>query len=345
MTDLAAHLRIFDISPSDELMQKRQAAINKLADQFRELSAPHQILVLANDLAGAIAFEGGLSSALASQVESAIRDQNPSFVQEDQEVQLTTCALLAALGILEGAKPAGDRLLRSDVLAAGLWSALSFQKPRSEPKLEALRRELLDRAAHLALQTAESARRRMPVPAAPFAVAETEAWPGIEKNWNAGPLKALSALQFNAALDREELDFLWWALGDWSVLLNARLSSPNAGAAAAIASAIEAGMLLRRVPSEAHKHLVLRHVTEQKSETLSDLVKHLGDHRLMLSKPFDNNAALPACPHVFPLLTALSTSQVCGSGGRETRTMVEWASRALLEAGILHVALVPDVIS
>ena len=53
---------------------------------------------------------------------------------------------LAALQLLDAAPSSTANLLARDVLAIGLWSALSFQKPRSERRLEALRVGLLQKA-------------------------------------------------------------------------------------------------------------------------------------------------------------------------------------------------------
>jgi hypothetical protein len=344
MTDLATHIRIFDVNPSDELVQKRQRAIEDVATQFQSVARIDQILPLANNLAGALATKGIMPSTLANIVETAIKKESPAFVQAGHELQLVVCAILAALTILESSPPSTTQVSRADILAVGLWSALAFQKPRSEQKIEALRRELLDRAEELVLRSANSGRQRSSVPDASFAPIESEAWAGIAATWQTGPFETLNALRFNAALDREEIDLLWWALSDWSALLQSRLSALNPESAA-IASAIEAARLLKRFPAEAHKHLVLRHVTRVTNLSLGELIKSIGDHKTALAQAHAGNSTLTACPHIFPLLTALSESQVLGSGAKESRSTMEWGSRALLEASILRVASLPTMLT
>lgn len=51
MTDIARHIRIFDKEPSDELVQKRTAAISSIAQQFGKLKTVQDILRLVDDLA------------------------------------------------------------------------------------------------------------------------------------------------------------------------------------------------------------------------------------------------------------------------------------------------------
>lgn len=342
--DLARYLRIFESSPTDDFVEKRQVAVNELAGLYQKKSNIVDILALANELAFSVTSKGQLSAILIPQAEAVIKKQSPSFVQDDHVLQIKVCALAAALKVLEDASPGGAVLLRSDFLAAGLWSALSFQKPLGQPKLEQLRQDILKRAAELTLATAESSRERLSVPDAVFGVTEAEAWAGLEKKWKAGPLKAIDALRFNAALDREEIDFLWWALSDWSDTFEKRLSALPVELRA-VTAGVELSMLLKRLPAEAHKHLVLRTAGAGKAQNLKDLVKELGDKSSKFAEIYAENDALKRCPVVFPLLTMVVNGQEVGSGHKETRDISEWGARALLEAGILRVASLSNVIS
>ena len=153
-------------------------------------------------MCAAIAPKGRLPDALASQVETALKDASPSFVMEGHLLEARVCALLGAVSYLASAAPGGGAASRSEVMALGLWSALSFQKPLAEAKLEKLRIDLLSLARDLALEAAENSRHRAPVPDGAFAPAEADGWAGIEKKWKSGPLNSLDGLRLNAALDR-----------------------------------------------------------------------------------------------------------------------------------------------
>jgi hypothetical protein len=230
-------------------------------------------------------------------------------------------------------------LSRADILAIGLWSALSFQSPRTEAKIESLRSELLDAGRDLALRSAESSRKRAAVSdyALKMAEHEAEGWAGFDKHFKPEFKRIVGALRSNAALDREELDVLWWVLEDWSELLNRRFST-NSTAASAIASGIEAGRLLRRLPSETHKHLVLRNVLEDATLSMTELLKALEPEAPKLAGAHAENEVLSSCPSIFPLLSRIASNQFRGSASKEKRQLSEWAVRALLESAILRLA-------
>jgi len=74
MSDIASYIRIFEASPSDDFVEKRQAAIGALADQYKKRSSHADILGLAEGLAGALAPKGKLPDALAIQIEAALKE-------------------------------------------------------------------------------------------------------------------------------------------------------------------------------------------------------------------------------------------------------------------------------
>jgi len=344
MTDIASHIRIIEASPTDDFVEKRQAAIGAMAKQFKTRSTFVDILGLADGLAAAIAPKGKLPDELATQVETTLRVASPSFVLEGHLLEARVCALLGAVSYLASATPGGGAASRSDVLALGLWSALSFQKPLAEAKLERLRVELLGLARGLAVKAAENSRQRAPVPDGDFAPAEADGWAGVEKKWKTGPLKTLDALRLNAALDREEIDLLWWVLADWSAVFQEKLSSMDQRLSPLVAS-WEIAQLLKRMPAEAHTHLVLRLVQDGNKENLTDLIAELGDKRVALAQQIVGDAIVVSCPHVFPLLNALTNPASKIAGDKEARRPADWASRALLESGLLRMSKLPAPIS
>jgi hypothetical protein len=344
MTDLALHIRIFEASPTDDFVEKRQAAIGALAEQFKKRSTFVDILGLADGLAGAVAPKGKLPDELASQVETALKEVSPSFVLEGHQLEAQVCALLGAVSYLSSVTPGGGAATRSDILALGLWSALSFQQLLAEAKLEKLRFELLCLARDLAVRAAENSRQRVPVPDGAFAPAEAEGWAGIENKWKSGPLKTLDALRLNAALDREEIDVLWWALADWSEVYQEKLSSMDQRLLPLVAS-WEIAQLLKRMPATAHKHLILRLVKNGNKENLTSLITELGNKRVALARKIAVDEIVARCPHVFTLLNALANPASKVAGDEELRAPADWASRALLESGLLRVTKLPAPIS
>jgi hypothetical protein len=279
----------------------------------------------------------------ANEVESYIKKQSTAFVREGQELQVLTCALLAALQSLEMAKPSTGIWTPSDVLATGLWSALSFQKPRSDPRLESLRTELIERSRDLVNKSSSSARNREPVPDLSLKVAEGDTWEKVTDQLKTATNRTIGVLRTNSALDREELDLLWWVLSDWSTLLSQQLSSAPP-VIAAVFSGVEAAQFMRRLPNEAHKHLVLRFVDTQRTLNLAELLQELGDRSSVLASRFSENEILSACPRVFPLLSAISGRDVSGVAARIPRSLNDWAARALLESAVLHIATLTKVL-
>jgi hypothetical protein len=262
MTDIAAYVRIFDSDPSDDLVAKRIAAVTELASHYAKSRQVAAILQTANDLAAAVESKGKVSEAMSKEIEGAVRKTADAFVAEEQDLQITVCGLLGALQALEAADPATGEITAPVVLAIGLWSALSFQSARPEPKLEALRSAIINAARKLIIDSATTSRQRAEVPDVSIGAAEPFDAANVTQTVTAGVRIAVNALRTNAAIDREEIDLLWWILSDWSELLQRRYSSVSNPLSAALSSGIEAGRMLRRLPGDPHRNLVLRHVKQ-----------------------------------------------------------------------------------
>jgi hypothetical protein len=342
MVDIATHVRIFEMAPTDDLVEKRTAAVKELGTRFSQRETVSKILQLANDLSVGIATKGKIPDALAEEIGAAIKEQSASFVLTGQEIQVLACALMGSLQVLEAAKPSSGVWSRHDVLAAGLWSALSFQPALSEPKLEALRTEMLTRSRNQIVATSSSARKRVPV--SDFSVDLSnldEEWTNFAARLKAGTEETIAALRTNAALDREEIDLLWWVLADRSALLEARLSSLPP-ATAAVASGLEAARLLRRLPGDAHHHLVTRNIANGEPLNLVSLIRTMGEDRTKVTATFQEKTMLSRFPAVFPLLSAITTGHVLQTGTRKKQSLSDWAGRALLEGAILHLSNLPS---
>jgi hypothetical protein len=344
MTHVATHIRIFDPDPTDDLVAKRTAAIAEIEKNLSAGRSVDEILRSANDLAYAAEPEGSFSTEQNGMIEAAIRQSSEAFIAEGRPMEMLVCGMLGALKSLGGSGSISGQTTVTDVFALGLWSALSFQKKRTDPKLEQLRSELMDSAYAQCMKSASRSRERLVVQDAEFKGADPLDAAGVEKAMK--PFgKAISGLRANAAVDREEIDLLWWVLADWSSILDRRLSTDKVAASAAVASGIEAGVMLRRIPAPAHRHLVLRNVPSGKSMTLPELLTAVGEDRSALAAAFKADGRISQCPAVFPLANALRTGIAKDANAKVTRPIEDWSARALLEASIAHLSSnIPSVV-
>lgn len=217
-----------------------------------------------------------------------------------------------------------------EVYAAALWSALSYQTPLGIAKREELRVEVLSAAASFSNKMAENARTRSVVPDLSSLKIELDEHNQATINFKSVMGKTIDALRNNAALDREELDFLWWAQLGRSRLLKKQLSEISEPTRI-VAAGIEGAKLLRRLPCEVHREIVLRSLDKNPELNLTELLSDIGEDRILLSDAV-NTEKVVAHPTVFPLLHALSTGHVDNFGYNEKRHVSEWGERALLEA-------------
>jgi hypothetical protein len=341
--DIAKYIRIFDKMPSDDLVEKRRHAVDAVAARYQKLKSVSDLLQLSADLTRGVAKAGTLPEARIVEVEECIKVKSTSFIREGEGLQLLTCALLAALKTVSESKPTTEGgWSRADVIGLGLWSGLGFQPARTEEKLEALRMELLNASRNLVIASSENARKRKVVPAIGAEMpAEYEAT-GVATSIQSNVATTIDALRLNAALDREEIDLLWWIVTGWSRLANAQFASMDKTAAVVIAG-LEAGALLRRIPGEAHKHIILRLITDDREVTAKDVITSLTDHRTRLVEFFRNASLLSGRESAFPLVAAcISEAAVSKASGARSFKLSDWGARALLESSILHVGALPQ---
>lgn len=265
------------------------------------------------------------------EVQAAIQEHASAFLYEESPLDVGVCAGIAALSLLSPA-PDSNGWTIVDVYSNALWSALAFQPPLAEEKRERLRREVLDSAQVRSRTSADRARERIAVPdLLDLAVTTTDAGK-TTTNFKKATGATIEALRRNAALDREELDFLWWVQLNRSRLLE-RPVSGMAEPLRLVALGIEAATHLRRLPADLHHNLVCRTVDEDPELNLTELIEVIGEHRTALAGSFDATCAADHV-EVFPLLHALATGHTGVSGTDEKRRASTWAGRALLEAGL-----------
>ncbi|MBX8547378.1 hypothetical protein K5D53_22380 [Pseudomonas cichorii] len=335
MSNVALHMRITGTQVTDQDVDRRNSAVAELAATYKKMTSPGQILLTMAEIAAALNGNGMPSDRLGKEVEEAVQKHSSSFIYSERPLEVGICSSMAAFSIISVAPTAMIDWTVSDIMAVGAWSALSFQSPLAEPKREALRQQVLSAAQDRVVSAAEGARERSQVSdfGTPKMVAEElEKFPA---EFKAATAVTIQALRRNAALDREELDFLWWVMLDRSRLLKRPLQSLDEPLRL-VAAGIEAAANLRKLPCDVHYELVLRSVSEDAEFDLPSLLDAIGEHRVALTDSFITIAALNDVPGIFPLLHALATGNVDIEGASVKRKSSEWGERALLEASLLH---------
>lgn len=333
MSIMAKYARIFWAEPTDVDVAARNRSVAKLRAEFGALDSRTAIAIaaaLVDALAGA-----ELPPELSKTIEKAISDESPAFQMSGHELQGTVCAAVAALDLARDAPLDGGGWSAPDAMAAALWSGLALQPLLDNAPVEVLRKDLYDACRDRVRAIAKQARDRQHVPdVGKLTIPEEE--PTVARAQTAykrATEPVIKALKENADLDREEIDFLWWTLGDYSGLFDCPLAD-KAPFSRAIAVGIEGASRLRRLPSDGHRHVVLRQIGESESLTLEGLVGKLAEDKIQLAHGFAGTWAM-AHPSVFPLISALPA----GAKPRESSVSLDargWGARALLEAAIIR---------
>jgi len=335
MSIMAKYARIFWVDPKDEEVGRRNRAVADIRNWLAALSSTEAV-ELAGSLSNAVA-GGALAEYAVEVVEKAIvAAGSDAFVREGKDAEILVCALVAALDLVRSRPVSPRGWSAADALAAGLWSSLSFQSPIEKEGIEMLRHDVLTAAQDRVMEVAEAARVRTAVPEiGPLVIPET-APTGSKANtaFKKATAPLVDALRDNAELDREEIDFLWWAMSDWSEHLKLPLSALE-NTARAVVAGLAGGERLRKLPASGHLHVVLRAVNTGDETTLAQAVAALAEYREALLPTFQSNLLEKSRP-VFPLLSTLSGANPEIPGATEPRSARDWGGRALLEAGILH---------
>jgi len=336
MSNLATHLRITGLQVTDDDVDRRTKAVSELATAYGKITGVKEILEKAAEIAIACGGDGTPPPSLGAEVQTAVQVHASSFLSSEKPLEVGVCSGFAALSAISPAPIPSQMGVWTvpDVLAAGLWSALSFQAPLKDPKRETFRSELLAGARSRVIRAAETTRKRSEVPDfTEFSVA-ADGFDKVPAAFKEATAATIEALRRNAALDREELDFLWWAMLDRSRLLNKRLADLDEPLRLVVAG-IEAASNLRRLPCDVHSELVLRSVTADGKVNLADLLTAIGDSRRSLISKFPGDVITQIRP-VFPLLSSLVTEDADIDGAPVKRSASEWGTRALLEAALYH---------
>lgn len=322
-------MRISGINITDNDVDSRQAAVKILATAWGKDNQVNSIVSTAAKIAEALGGDGTPSADLGEKVQDAIQKNSSSFLYEEHLLDVGICSAVAMASLLEGT-PGDNGWMTKDVYAVALWSSLSFQPTLEDGRREKLRCELLELSSGWSTTSAEKARERANVPDPSTLKITIDDANAVTNNFTDAIKNSINALRRNSALDREELDFLWWAQSGRSRLLKRRLVD-IAEPVRILSAGIEGAQLLRRLPCEVNREIVLRTLDQNPEFDLSELLLAIGEERTSLSTafPIDNVVAHPT---IFPLLHALHTGLAENVGASLKRPLSEWGERALLES-------------
>jgi GTPase-associated system helical domain len=331
MDNLPVHMRITSLTPTNEDVDARRAAVRKLSTTWGKITEIGRLLSKAEMISDSLGGDGQPHSDLGMEVQEALQKHASAFLYTESPLDVGVCAGVAILSILAG-DPGTNGWTTNDVYSNALWSALEFQPTLTEEKREKLRREVLDLAQKRSQLAADKARDRVAVPdMGDLAVTIADGSKPIT-NFKEATGATIEALRRNAALDREELDFLWWVQLNRSRLLK-RAFGEMAEPVRLVVSGIEAAVHLRRLPADLHYSLVLRTIDTDPELDLKELIDLIGDDRKVLAAAINASRASQH-PCVFPLLHALVTGEIETAGAEVKRKASTWGGRALLEAGL-----------
>jgi hypothetical protein len=345
MENLAVHMRITGSQVSNEDVDTRRSAIKDLSSVWVEKRSVEQSLATATNIAQALHGDAP-PAALGAEIQAGVQKYASAFLYEESPFDVGVVAGMAFIEIAKAKPKATSEWTTAEILSAAVWSALSYQQPLAETKREALRLEALKAAEGYATRAAEASRARSPVEdfeklmitLTPSAKTEGDATAGVlptaSSNFEKSTLATITALRRNAALDREELDFLWWAQLGRSRLLGKQLAS-LAEPVRLVAAGIEGAVYLRRLPCEVHRDIVLKTLDKDPELDLRKLLSTIGTDREKIGGRYADGMATK-WPAVFPLLNALATGHVDGHEHAVKRCASTWGARALLEAGMIQ---------
>ena len=330
--DIAKHLRIVHVNPDDDLVSKRIKAIKALSKGFTSSSTLEEIFERVSAACAIFMQQVELPDSFAANVTAAIKEESVSFVQDGHELEVGICGMLGIMDAISTAAVSQDAgWYITDVTAAAAWSALSFLPPSEGPGLEELRHEAIAIARKRILAVGLESRTRRTIPS----LGQFGDEHVTSEDFKKATKPTIEAFQRNAALDREEIDLLWWFLAGASEIYEKPFSAlpvfPRA-----IALGLEMAGFMRSMPTPAHRNLLLHHVNGDESATLTELLEGLGEHCTKLSGVLEYKSVIENAPRVFPLLSSIYKGQDASLGGDMARSISDWALRALLERTVVH---------
>lgn len=295
--------------------------VPRLAKAFLQPTSRAAIFEASNALAVSIKARKRMSGPVGEQMHRVLKRAKLGFGVADGDLVACACAMLAALHTLSNGRLKDRNAAKRDSMAIALWPALTFQESLLEPRLEELRKDVLETAQRVALDMAGRFRLRRKEPgqigsAAPPTLARQQ----------------IAALKWNSTLDQEEIALLRWLLADESTLLGRPFEDVNRLETLVVTRGLELGRLLRRFPTFEHYIFVSQTCGKRPQVSLRRLLDALGEDRRLLAASFGDSPVVQACPEVFPFLTALGDDGVGDRSGMVEQPLAYWCGRAFLES-------------
>ena len=326
--DISRCIRIFEPEPDDDFVIKRESAIKTLRTQFSRSKDISKLMEIGSGVCEVFHESPAIPDTLATQVEKAIKKHSPSFERDARNLEMSVCAAMAVVQLINSSSNKKAR----DVLAVALWSAASFLPFCDKPKLEEFRMFAVEVARNHILNAGLEDRARQDVPT--LGSSDDEETTCEELEQEIAPI--VDALRINAALDREEINLLWWVLGEMSQIFEQPLMSLSPEVRA-VTTGVEIGALMRALPTQSHRNLVLRGLDNGAPVSLLGLLEALGENRSMIAGSFKEELLIDDAPLVFPLLSAIRSGKSTGLADDLPRPLSEWGARALLERAVLQI--------
>ncbi|WP_017258883.1 GTPase-associated system all-helical protein GASH [Pedobacter arcticus] len=335
MVDIAKHIRIFITNPTDEYVSKRITAINAIEAVIKKKTNISDIYEFINGLLDALETPDKPNDFVNAVSVPALKKSSAAFVPEEESLQLLTCTLLATAQYLEKTKSFGQKPTPDFIMAVAFWNALSFAQPlKGKEKLETLRKELIAVATKIATDISLTSRERKETKLRSQIVLTENTFASVVSGTEASYGKLVDAFRFNAYLDREEIDVLWWVLGGWSDILDQQLSTLNPVQSSVISS-LEIGNLLKRFPSKAHTYIACRNCELNTELNGTEIREQLEAQIDKIISALTKNE-ITTFPKIFPI-SSLIISKDKVPGLATKRTLHEWAARLLVEFSLTNI--------
>ena len=337
MTDIAKHVRIFHATPDDEYVTKRTTAITTIEATIKKKTTASEMYSLANNIIQSVKDPKALATDIKDVTIRALKKASTSFVEDGEQLQISTCAFLAVQRYLEKAKPNNGELTPDILFSLALASGLSFQGTISDmEKLEALQIEIQQTAIQKTRLLTEVSRKRKDVSSLPLTVTkEVNTFTGFATLTEGNYGVKIGQLKHNAILDSEELNILWWALSEWSSIAGKQFRALN-GVQASVMSALEISTLLKRYPGDAHVQLACKYSNAKEEFTARELLDQVGAFAHAVTDSIKNSALVNSNPLIFPTLS-IFLNHAENSGNNSKRSIFEWTGRIIWESAMLNI--------
>ena len=329
MNDFDSHLGICDSSLSPDSKETWSNLVKALASSMVKLNSAFQAFRRADAIAQGIERRCLPSDDFGDQVARGLMRVSGDAPMGGYGLQGCLFAMVSALRLMKNSRLKTENTRKRDTLAIALWSALAYQVPLAEWRLELLRRDIMCVARDNTLNMAERERK------------QKFAYTGSSGK-STGPTpqstaRTIEELRRNAVLHEEEISLLRWILADESILLGRSYANVKHRESSALACGLEVGRLVRRFPTFGHLRLATRGVADDTPTTnLFQLMDALESDREPLGKPYGASQIVRDCPKVFPLLSALGGHVIAGEGATERWSLSDWCGRALLESAAVE---------